>query len=141
MSSQVRVTTYSESIRVLIIDPYESDRLYWHRQLTQFSGSYRVMEAESGGIGLQRLKDHEFDCILLELDLPDMTALEVLTHISAHLEGHLGVVVFTRHMFLSLADLALRTGAQLSLFKLVTSIEDVDRAIRMAMRPRVEESI
>lgn len=127
-------------INVLIIDSNDDDRPYWRRQLTLTSADYHVVEAESGETALQLLKAHSFDCIILELDLPDMTGLELLARVlpRPHLPD-VAVVVLTRKIFLTLADLAMRSGAYVCLVKALTSVEDLDQALREAIA--VVESI
>src|SRR5262245_63516789 len=69
------------SISVLMIDPNEEDRGYYAKGLRSSSTDYLVFEAGSGGLGLDLYRTHRIDCVVLELFLPDMDALEVIATI------------------------------------------------------------
>ncbi len=45
-------------------------------------GDLEITEAESGAEALQKIESKEFDCIILDLTLPDMTGFEVLSQLN-----------------------------------------------------------
>src|SRR5262249_18127093 len=68
-------------ITVLMIDPNEDDRGYYAKGLRSSSTDYLVFEAGSGRSGLDLYRTHRIDCVVLDLFLPDVDALEVLATI------------------------------------------------------------
>lgn len=70
-------------IRILLVDDDAVDRMACRRALQQHpTYVFELYEADTGGQGLQLVCDHEFDCILLDYHLPDMTGLEFLREIT-----------------------------------------------------------
>lgn len=75
--------TAKHRVRVLLVEDDAVDRIACRRALQQHpSYEFELYEADTGGQGLQLAHDHEFDCILLDYHLPDMTGLEFLVEIT-----------------------------------------------------------
>jgi CheY-like chemotaxis protein len=66
---------------ILLIDDSQEDRDYYSRRLLVSSPHFEIAHAATGQSGLALCRGHRFDCILLELDLPDMSGFEVLVNI------------------------------------------------------------
>ncbi|MEO8419203.1 MAG: response regulator [Methylophilaceae bacterium] len=70
-------------VRILLVEDDAVDRMACRRALQQHPGyECELYDADTGGQGLQLVQDHEFDCILLDYHLPDMTGLEFLREIT-----------------------------------------------------------
>ncbi len=75
------VSTPIAAIRtILIIEDEEEDRENFRLYIDMFSDSeIRFLEEETGRAGLEAFSAEAVDCILLGLNLPDMSGLEFLS--------------------------------------------------------------
>jgi CheY-like chemotaxis protein len=122
------------SISVLIIDPNEDDRGYYAMGLRSSSTDYLVFEAGSGRSGLDLYRIHRIDCVVLDLFLPDMDALEVLaTIVPTAQRPTVAVLGLTRWSSRALTEIALQKGVQTCLIKSETSSDTLERGIQDAM--------
>lgn len=70
-------------ILALLVEDDAVDRIACRRALQQHPDfEFELYEADTGRQGLQLACEHEFDCILLDYHLPDMTGLEFLVEIA-----------------------------------------------------------
>jgi class 3 adenylate cyclase/CheY-like chemotaxis protein len=67
--------------RVLVVDDIRSNRDLLSRRLLH--DGHQVFTAESGLSALIRLAEHEFDLVLLDILMPDMNGIEVLSRLKA----------------------------------------------------------
>jgi CheY-like chemotaxis protein len=75
--------TTKRQVRALLVEDDAVDRIACRRALQQHPGyEFELYEADTGRQGLQLAHEHEFDCILLDYHLPDMTGLEFLVEIT-----------------------------------------------------------
>jgi len=122
------------SISVLMIDPNEDDRGYYAKGLRSSSTDYLVFEAGSGRSGLDLYRTHRIDCVVLDLFLPDVDALEVLaTIVPAAQRPMVAVLGLSRWSSRTLTDMALQKGVQTCLIKSETSSDTLERGIQDAM--------
>ena len=70
--------TSNSMIRVLFIDPNDAERQRWAGSLSRCSAEYIIFQAADARSGLALVQSEEFDCVVLELDLPDKNGLSVL---------------------------------------------------------------
>ena len=75
------INSDSELQSVLIIDDDSSARQSACKQFN-VKEDIEVFEAESGADALEQLQQHSIDCIILELNLPDIDGIELLEKIS-----------------------------------------------------------
>jgi CheY-like chemotaxis protein len=61
-----------------LIDGFDADRKYFADRLKHCSLDYQILEAVDGRSGLEVCKSRRFDCVVLEMTLPDQSGLEVL---------------------------------------------------------------
>jgi PAS domain S-box-containing protein len=116
MRTKSQVTTACMPWRVVVVDDNPEDRVEIRRLLLRGSDRrYTFAEAETGGAGIQlcRSAANPPDCLLLDYNLPDMDATEVL----AALTGPDGlpncpVVVLTGGAASEAGRAVLRAGAQ-----------------------------
>ena len=78
MRNPIFVLKYS-AMRILIIDDEKNIRA----SLSRFFdlNGHNVETAESGREGLEKVRRSSFDCVLLDLKLPDSEGIEVLSRI------------------------------------------------------------
>lgn len=75
--------TVKRHVRILLVEDDIVDRMACRRALQQHPGyEFELHEADTGRQGLQQIHELEFDCILLDYHLPDMTGLEFLGEIT-----------------------------------------------------------
>jgi CheY-like chemotaxis protein/signal transduction histidine kinase len=70
----------ARNIRTLLIVEDDSGLRYSVRQLLGGS-DVKINEAESGNSAMELLRSQQFDCMILDLSLPDMTGFELLSRI------------------------------------------------------------
>ena len=120
--------------RVLFIDGNDNDRAIYAGGLQYGSPDYQVIEATNGRSGLALYRAQRIDCVVLELDLPDLSGFEVLVRLNPIVKRpNVAVVVLTRLGLRGLWELAKTTGAYVCFYKPHTSSDDLDRAINRAI--------
>jgi len=96
------------SLRILIID----DEPNLPHQLARFlrKHGYEVYTASDGETGLQELQRSSIDLVLLDLRLPKMGGMEVLTQVRKS-DQELPIIIITAHADLQTAVTAMKLGA------------------------------
>jgi DNA-binding NarL/FixJ family response regulator len=121
------------TISVLFIDGYDSERRYYAQRLKR-SSDYQILEAADGQSGLARYRSQKIDCVVLEIDLPDMSGFQVLLDcIPTARKPDVAVIILTRLTSRPLWELAKQNGAYACFLKKHTSHEDLDRGIQRAV--------
>ena len=69
----------NEPIRLLIVDDVEDNRVILGRRFVR--RGFHVAEANCGRQALEYIERHEFDVVLLDINMPDMDGMEVLRKI------------------------------------------------------------
>lgn len=124
----------SPSPLILLIDDNQEDRDYFARRLLISSPDFKILHAATGQSGLALCQRHRFDCVVLELDLPDMSGFEVLINLVPRVhQPETAVIVLTRLANQYLLGAALKNGAQSALYKPMTTGDMLDKAILKAM--------
>lgn len=102
------------SFSILIID----DEPHLPHQFARFlrKHSYEVSTASDGEMGLQELQRNNIDLMLLDLRLPGMSGLEVLTHVRKS-DQELPVIILTAYGDVQSAVTAMKLGASDYLLK------------------------
>ena len=101
----------SEATTVLLIDADPHYRDYYAQQLNASSSHYEVVQAVTGRAGLDICARQLIDCVVLEIDLPDISVFEVLAKLVPRTyRPEIAVIVLTRLSNESLLDLAIRNG-------------------------------
>ena len=124
----------SDAISILIIDGDHHDREYYAQRLEKCSPDYDVVQAETGQYGLDLCARQPITCVVLEIELPDMSGFQILTKMVPRVfHPEIAVVVLTRLPNQFLLDLAIKNGAQAALYKAITSGDILDKAILKAI--------
>lgn len=97
-----------EDIRVLIIDDEKVIREGVQRALS--GRGYTVEKAENGEAGIEMIRDHGFDIVLLDLMMPGIDGFAVLDWVKAN-QPDIEVVVITGFATVSKAVTAMKQGA------------------------------
>ena len=124
----------SDAISILLIDSNKRDCDYYTWRLGASQLRYDIVHAATGRAGLNHCARQPIDCVVLELDLPDMPGFEVLAKLvrSAY-HPEMAVVVLTGLPNPYLLELALKNGAQAALQKMTPSGHMLERSILNAI--------
>jgi DNA-binding NarL/FixJ family response regulator len=121
-------------ISILLIDGNHKDREYYAHRLKLSSPDFDVVQAETGRAGLDLCRKQPIDCVVLEIDLPDISGFEILTNLVARVfHPEIAVIVLTGLTNTFLLELALKNGAQAVLFKSAASGDILDVVILKAI--------
>jgi HAMP domain-containing protein/CheY-like chemotaxis protein len=108
--------------RLLIVEDNAAERFGIEQLLGH--GDIDITVAETGREALERLVEEPFDCVVLDLRLPDMTGFEVLEHVAAKPTlSELPIIVFTGRELSPDEDLFLHGMARSVVVKGVESPE------------------
>jgi len=124
----------SDTFSILLIDSNHKDREYHAQRLKASSLNFGVVQAVTGHAGLDICARQSFDCVVLEIDLPDMSGFQVLEFLvwnASH--PQMAVVVLTGFPNEYLLDLALKNGAQAALQKRMPSADRLEETILKAI--------
>ena len=121
-----------DCLAVLLIDSKDIDRNYYGDRLKQCSSDYVIFHAADGKAGISVCETVSIDCVVLEIDLADMSGFEVLVQLVSS-PPKVAVVVLTHLTNPFLLDLALKNGAQAALYKSATSGDVLDKTILRAV--------
>jgi DNA-binding NarL/FixJ family response regulator len=119
---------------ILLIDGHDEDREYWVDRLNLWASEYVILQAHNGSTGLALCRSRQIDCVIVEIDLPDMSGFEVLIKLvprARHPE--IAVIMLSRTYLVPMAELARKNGAQECLFKSGVSGDQLVTAIRKAI--------
>jgi DNA-binding NarL/FixJ family response regulator len=93
-----------------------------------------VVPVATGLSGIALCKEDPPDCVVLELDLPDISGFEVLLRLVPRVyRPEIAVVVLTGNYSLDLLKAAITNGAQAALFKSMASGDILEKAVLKAM--------
>ena len=96
------------AIQVLIIEDEKLIRWSLRQKLEQ--KGYRVTEAERGGTGMELLESRQFDLVMLDHKLPDVTGLEILRKLR-ETDQNVVVIMMTAYSRIEDAVEAIKLGA------------------------------
>ena len=124
----------SASLHIVLIDDNPRDREYYADRLQASFPECVVVQATTGRTGLALCQEHRPDCVVLELDLPDMSGFEVLLKLVARVyRPEIAVIVLTRIYNLGFLKAAVTNGAQAALFKSMASGDILEKTVLKAM--------
>jgi PAS domain S-box-containing protein len=121
---------------VLIIEDSPIDRELFRRLLQNNHGqSFKSVECEAGRAALEQVKRIHPDCVLLDLNLPDIDGLELLHRLVRESDA-CAVIVMTAYGSEEIAVEAMKAGASDYLVKGTISEETLTRVIHNAIEKR-----
>ena len=124
----------SDAISLLFIDGNHRDRDYYAWRLDKSPLRYDIAHAATGRAGLDHCARQPIDCVVLEIDLPDMSGIEVLAKlVRSACHPEMPVVVLTGLSNPDLLELALKNGAQAALQKMTPSGHMIEKSILAAI--------
>ena len=114
---------------ILLIDGDDNDRIHYAQRLKMCSPDYLVLEARDGRSGMELCESQKIDCIVTELDLPDMSAFQLLLDLVPDRQPAVAVVLLAGSFLPAIARLARQHGAQACLRKELTSGDELETVI------------
>jgi two-component system response regulator HydG len=123
-------TTDPKPARVLVVDD-EPTLLRALEALLQKKG-YEVVGLDSPIVATQRLAAEDFDVALLDIKMPDLSGLELLSAVK-HRRPEVEVIMMTGHATVETALAAVKAGAYDYLTKPFEDVELVARAVAKAV--------
>lgn len=122
------------SVRLLLVDDDQVDRLAVKRLLRQTALDVNLQETVEGKAGLERLRNEAFDCVLLDYRLPDMDGVEFLTALAElPVLQRPAVVMLTGKGNTGIAVDVMKRGLQDYLVKDTLQADVLAQSIRRAM--------
>jgi DNA-binding NarL/FixJ family response regulator len=122
-----------DHISVLFIDSNDIDRNYYCDRLKIYSSDYVIFRAASGQAGISLCETVSIDCVVLEIDLADMSGFEVLVQLVPTRPPKVPIIVLTHLTNPFLLKLAVKNGALAALCKNTTSGDVLDKTILRAV--------
>ena len=124
----------SDATTVLLIDDDPHYRDYISQRLYASSSNYDVVAAATGRSGLDICVRQPIECVVLEIDLPDISGFEVLAELVPRAyRPEIAVIVLTRFPNQFLLDLAIKNGAQAAFQKTAGSGDLLEPSILKAI--------
>lgn len=123
-----------ETVAILFIDSRDTERNYYADQLNHFSSDYVICQAATGKGGLAAYDAHSIDCVVLEINLVDMSGFQVLPQLVNNGRTPPAPVVVLTHLTNPfILDLAVKNGAFSALCKSFTAADVLDKHILRAL--------
>lgn len=110
--------------KILIIEDEAAIRRVLTKILTEESKEYQVEEAEDGLIGMEKIKDNDYDLVLCDIKMPKMDGVEVL-EATKKIKPEIPMVMISGHGDLDTAVNTMRLGA----FDYISKPPDLNRLL------------
>ncbi|MBN1438780.1 MAG: response regulator transcription factor [Anaerolineales bacterium] len=123
--------------RILIVDDDAHVLLALSRSL-KLKGYPYVDEARSGPEAVEKITRMPYDLMMLDIRMPEMDGMAVLQK-AQQLRPNLLVIILTGHAAMESALAALKSGMVVDYLLKPASLEQVEAAIRKALRKRLTE--
>ncbi|WP_417854785.1 sigma-54-dependent transcriptional regulator [Xanthomarina gelatinilytica] len=120
--------------RILIIEDEAAIRRVLVKILSEENSNYQVEEAEDGLIGIEKIKNEDFDLILCDIKMPKMDGVEVLEAVKK-IKPEIPIVMISGHGDLDTAVNTMRLGA----FDYISKPPDLNRllnTVRIALNSK-----
>ncbi len=124
----------SDAISILLIHGNDHERERYAQRLQASSSNYDIAHAATGRAGLDHCARQPIDCVVLEIDLPDMSGFEVLAKlVRSACYPKIAVVILTALSSPCLLEEALKNGAQAALYKTMLGADMLELSILNAI--------
>jgi DNA-binding NtrC family response regulator len=127
-------------VAILFIDSRDTERNYYADQLKQFSSDYVIYQAATGKGGIAAYDAHSIDCVVLEINLFDMSGFQVLPQLVNNGRSHAAPVIVLTHLTNPfILDVAVKNGAFSALCKSFTAADILDKHILRALSAKQKD--
>ncbi|WP_432670029.1 sigma-54-dependent transcriptional regulator [Flavobacterium sp. SM2513] len=110
--------------KILIIEDEPAIRRVLNKILSEENDSYQVEEAEDGLVGMEKIKNTDYDLILCDIKMPKMDGVEVL-EATKKIKPEIPVVMISGHGDMETAINTMRMGA----FDYISKPPDLNRLL------------
>jgi two-component system, NtrC family, nitrogen regulation response regulator NtrX len=110
--------------RILIIEDEASIRRVLVKILSEENDTYQVDEAEDGVVGLEKIKNNDYDLVLCDIKMPKMDGVEVL-EAAKKIKPEIPMVMISGHGDMETAIHTMRLGA----FDYISKPPDLNRLL------------
>jgi DNA-binding NtrC family response regulator len=117
--------------KILIIEDEAAIRRVLSKIISEENETYSVEQAEDGLLGLEMIKDHDYDLVLCDIKMPKMDGVEVLER-AKKIKPEVPIVMISGHGDLDTAVNTMRLGA----FDYISKPPDLNRllnTVRLAL--------
>ena len=122
-----------EKIKILYIEDDENQRQFMADKLPQ--RGYQISTSPCGTAGIQKVNSFKPDVILCDLNMPDLTGIQVLNHVKKT-DANIPVIILTAHGTISSAVNAIRHGAYDFIIK-PFQIDEIETTVQKAMETKL----
>jgi two-component system nitrogen regulation response regulator NtrX len=110
--------------RILIIEDEAAIRRVLVKILSEENDAYQVDEAEDGAVGLDKIKNNDYDLVLCDIKMPKMDGVEVLEEVKK-IKPEIPMVMISGHGDMETAIHTMRLGA----FDYISKPPDLNRLL------------
>ncbi|WP_276381467.1 sigma-54 dependent transcriptional regulator [Flavobacterium sp. H4147] len=110
--------------KILIIEDEAAIRRVLVKILSEENDSYQVDEAEDGVVGLEKIKNNDYDLVLCDIKMPKMDGVEVLEEVKK-VKPEIPMVMISGHGDMETAIQTMRLGA----FDYISKPPDLNRLL------------
>jgi len=110
--------------KILIIEDEASIRRVLSKIISEENEAYHVEEAENGLLGIEMIKNNEYDLVLCDIKMPKMDGVEVLEKVKK-IKPEIPIVMISGHGDLDTAVNTMRLGA----FDYISKPPDLNRLL------------
>ncbi|NBL64545.1 response regulator [Flavobacterium sp. NST-5] len=110
--------------KILIIEDEAAIRRVLTKILSEENDNYKVEEAEDGQVGLEKIKNDDYDLVLCDIKMPKMDGVEVLEAVKK-IKPEIPMVMISGHGDLETAINTMRLGA----FDYISKPPDLNRLL------------
>jgi len=125
------------ALKILLVEDEAINRMTMARLLTK--RGHEVVTAESGGAALELLSRDRFDCVFMDMQMPDMDGVAVTRMIrsadGSSFDPHIHIIAHTAHAMAGDRERFLEAGLDGYLSKPV-EVEALDRTLEKVMQGR-----
>lgn len=120
--------------KILLADDSTIMRMVLVMHLRRFTGA-KITEAVNGREALAKLAQEEFDLLMTDINMPEMTGIELVRHIRTGLKSDIPIIIITTKGEVRDRDLGMSLGANSYLTKPV-NVKDLVMAVREQLEDR-----
>ncbi|MBL0739369.1 sigma-54-dependent Fis family transcriptional regulator [Flavobacterium sp. GN10] len=110
--------------KILIVEDEAAIRRVLVKILSEENDSYQVDEAEDGVVGLEKIKNNDYDLVLCDIKMPKMDGVEVLEEVKK-IKPEIPMVMISGHGDMETAIQTMRLGA----FDYISKPPDLNRLL------------